>query len=525
MAFLSLPSRWTRQPTYPVRIVQRYLDRLRGFVTPRDFYTMGDGSATYGADSIRGYAEGMQGWAFDGSTATGQISYSGSDLGSASSAATFVCYVVANGASGSGAHVLGGAVATSSDDRRRVYLHDSTAKVYANTYGSSSQSATSSGTWTAGKVYSIAGVFGGSTSRKVALDGVISSNASNHGASDTADKLTFGCHSGTTDTYVLNGVMFYGGWWARAFTDDEIIEFSRFPWMWAEPWMRPVYFLGPAAGAGSQTLLPSLVTDGDTFYAATVSRGAVTLTPSLVTDSDTFYAPTVSRGAVTLAPSLVTDADTFYAPVVSNGGVTLAPPLVTDGDTFYSATVARGAVTLTPALVTDADTFYAATVSQDGATQTLSPSLVTDADTFHAPTVTRGAVNLAPPLVTDADTFHAATITNGVVLRPGLLTDGDTFHAPTVTVGAVGLAPPLVVNSQSFYVPTVSTDGSPQTLTASRLVNDPTFYAHEVVRQILAGDATDSRHRARVGSPVAATSARIGNAVAGPKRRVGTPRL
>lgn len=524
MAFLSLPSRWTRQPTYPVRIVPRYLDRLRGFVTPSDFYTNGTGTVTYGADAIRGYAEGMQGWAFDGSTTTQQISYGGSDLGSASSAATFVGYVVAGGASGSGAHVLAGAVATGSDDRRRVYLHDSTSKVYANSFGSSSQSATSSGTWSVGKVHSVVGVFAGATSRKVALDGDIVSNGSNHGASDTADKLTFGCHSGTTDTYVLNGTLFYGGWWARAFSDDEIIEFARYPWLWAEPWMRPVYFIGSGAGAGSQTLLPSLVTDADTFHAATVTRGAVALSPGLVTDADTFHAPTVSRGTVTLSPSLVTDSDAFHAPTVTNG-LMLQPSLVTDADTFHAPTVTRGAVTLSPSLVTDADTFHAATVSQDGATQTLSPSLVTDSDTFHAPSVTRGAVALSPGLVTDADTFHAATVTNGVALRPSLVTDADTFHAQTVTRGAVGLQPSLVVNSQSFYVPTVSSDGSPQNLVASRLINDATIYAHEVVRQIFAGDATDSRHRARIGNAVAASEARIGNAVVGPRRRVGKPRL
>lgn len=524
MTFLSLPSRWTRQPTYPARIVSRYLVGLRGFVTPRDFYTSGDGSVTYGADAIRGYAKGMQGWAFDGSTTTQQISYSGSDLGSASSAATFVGYLVAAGASGSGAHVLGGAVATGSDDRRRVYLHDSTSKVYANSFGSSSQTATSSGTWVAGQVHSVAGVFAGATSRKIALDGDIASNSSNHGASDTANKLTFGCHSGTTDTYVLNGTLFYGGWWARAFSDDEIKEFARYPWLWAEPWMRPVYFLGSSAGAGSQTLLPSLVTDADTFHAAAVTRGAVTLSPSLVTDADTFHAATVTRGAVTLSPSLVTDADTFHAATVTNG-LTLQPSLVTDADTFYAPTVTRGTVTLAPSLVTDSDTFHAATVSQDGATQTLTPSLVADSDTFHAPTITRGTVTLTPSLVTDSDVFHSATVTNGVALQPGLVADADTFYAPTVARGAVTLSPALVVNSQSFYVPTVSSDGSPQTLTASRLINDATIYAHEVVRQIFAGEATDSRHRARVGSPVASTAARVGAPVVGPKRRVGTPRL
>ena len=211
----------------------------------------------------------------------------------------------------------------------------------------------------------------------------------------------------------------------------------------------------------------------------------------------------------------------FVGVAAGAGAQTLLPSLVTDSDTFHSPTVSVGAVTLQPSLVTDGDTFYAATVTVDGGPQTLLPALFEDGDTFHSATVTTGAVTLQPSLVTDADTFHSPTVTSGLLLQPSLVTDDDTFHSPTVTVGAVDLTPALFVNSQSFYVATVSSDGSPQTLAPARYDNDATFYAHEVVRQILAGEATDSRHRARIGSAIAGASSRVGTPIAGPKRRIG----
>ncbi|OQB42199.1 MAG: hypothetical protein BWY09_00468 [Candidatus Hydrogenedentes bacterium ADurb.Bin179] len=140
------------------------------------------------------------------------------------------------------------------------------------------------------------------------------------------------------------------------------------------------------AASGAQTLTPSLVTNTQTFHAATVIRGAVTLTPSLVTNSQTFHAATVSTGSVTLEPSLVTNGQTFYAPVVSNGGVTLAPSLVTNSQTFPSPTISVGAVTLTLDVVVNGQTFYAPTVAQPSG-QTLEPTLVTNGQMFYGPTV------------------------------------------------------------------------------------------------------------------------------------------
>lgn len=195
----------------------------------------------------------------------------------------------------------------------------------------------------------------------------------------------------------------------------------------------------PASG-GTQTLTPSLFTDGDTFFAPTISRGAVALTPSLYTDPDTFFAPTVTRGAVTLTPSLFTDADSFFAPTVTQGPITLSPALYIDPDTFFSATVTTGPVGLAPSLFIDPDTFFAPSVV---VTYSLAPGLFTDADMFFAPTVSRGAVTLTPGLFTDADAFFSPTVSGSgpstVTLLPDLYTDPDTFFAPIVTV-ATGTA-------------------------------------------------------------------------------------
>jgi len=77
------------------------------------------------------------------------------------------------------------------------------------------------------------------------------------------------------------------------------------------------------------TLIPPLLTNGQTFFAPTVTQPAAAqnLTPSLLTNSQTFFAPTVGRGAVSLAPPLLTNASTIYPPRVRN----VVPPTPGDG--------------------------------------------------------------------------------------------------------------------------------------------------------------------------------------------------
>lgn len=162
-------------------------------------------------------------------------------------------------------------------------------------------------------------------------------------------------------------------------------------------------------GSAAQALTPSLVTNTQTFHAATVSPGAVSLAPSLVTNSQTFYSPTVnlSSGTQGLAASLVTNSQTFYGPTVSSS-YTLLPSLVTNTQTFYGETVSAQYV-IRPSVVTNTQTFYAPVVSVG--TVTLSPSLVTNEQTFHSPTVLQQSnQELLPSLLTNEQTFFAAVI-------------------------------------------------------------------------------------------------------------------
>lgn len=226
-------------------------------------------------------------------------------------------------------------------------------------------------------------------------------------------------------------------------------------------------------------LTAALFTDSDTFYAATVSQSGApqTLTPSLFVDDDTFYAATVSAGTVILAPSLFTDADSFYAATVS-ATYDLAPALFTDSDTFHSPTISLGAATLSASLFTDSDTFYTHTVSLGGAGQDLTPALFNDSDIFYAPTVTTGAVTLQPSLFIDADTFYSATIANGsVILEPPVVDDADIFYAPDVSTSNA-LVVDLFTDSDTFYSPAVSVGAV--TLTASLFIDSDSFYSHTV---------------------------------------------
>lgn len=107
----------------------------------------------------------------------------------------------------------------------------------------------------------------------------------------------------------------------------------------------------------TKVLSPSLVTNSQTFYAATVVRGAVTLRPSLVSNTQTFYAGTIVRGRVLLSPSLHSGTQIFYGSVVTPGVVRLSPSLFTNSSILYSS-ILSGRITLYPSLVADDDPFF-----------------------------------------------------------------------------------------------------------------------------------------------------------------------
>lgn len=54
--------------------------------------------------------------------------------------------------------------------------------------------------------------------------------------------------------------------------------------------------LTKTTGAGSQTLVPSLFTNTNTFFTPTITTGPVTLLPGLFTNANIFYTPTITGG-------------------------------------------------------------------------------------------------------------------------------------------------------------------------------------------------------------------------------------
>lgn len=257
----------------------------------------------------------------------------------------------------------------------------------------------------------------------------------------------------------------------------------------------------PFAGtvSGAQNLTPSLFTNSNAFYAATVAAGAVDLAPALFSNSNTFYAPTVSPGAVDLTPALFTNSNTFYATTAS-ATYALTPGLFSNSNTFYAATVAAGAIDLTPALFSNTNSFYSATVSLDGASQDIAPALFTNSNAFYAATVSPGAVDISPALFSNSNTFYAPTVSASYTLAPVLFTNSNsffsptvqatyaliasifgntnTFYSPTVSAGAVDLAPSPLSNINTFYAPVVALDG--QIIVVPLYTNTNAFYAAAV---------------------------------------------
>lgn len=168
----------------------------------------------------------------------------------------------------------------------------------------------------------------------------------------------------------------------------------------------PLASLPQASSAGSQTLLPSLFTNTNTFHAPQVN---LRLLPSLYTDADAYFAP---KANLRLLPSLYADADTFYTPKLS---LRLFPSALADSDTFYSPQVN---LRLIPSIYSDGDTFYSPQVNLR-----VAPAMFTDADAFYAPQVN---LRLYVSLFADPDTFHGTQVNQR--LYPGHFEDPDGFY-------------------------------------------------------------------------------------------------
>jgi hypothetical protein len=202
------------------------------------------------------------------------------------------------------------------------------------------------------------------------------------------------------------------------------------------------------ATASTSTLLPALYTDADAFPVPVL---ASVLQPQAVADNEQIYIPSASAIA-SILPGLVGSDDVFLAPTLVSTASVL-PGIVTDADIFLVPTVTP-LVVLQPGLFTDADQFYAPTET----TVLVGSATYVDPDGFYAPAVTAGAVALAPTLYVDGDTIPAPV--TSAVLLPTLYVDGDVFPAPTILLYSQFLNPSVVASDDAFYSPGIAAGGS-----------------------------------------------------------------
>jgi len=292
-----------------------------------------------------------------------------------------------------------------------------------------------------------------------------------------------------------------------------------------------------AGGPATQTLTQTArFGNGNTFFAATVTRGEVALTQTARFDEvNEFFAATITQTgadqaltqdarfnevndfyAATLtqtipAQTLTQDSrfnevNEFYAATVTTGAVNLTQDSrFNEVNEFYAASVTTGAVALEQTVrFNELNEFYPATVTI-GATTLTQDSRFTNLNTFYPATATTGPFNLAQGTRFDnATTFYAATVITGPValtqtarfnevidFYPATISIGATnltqtarfdevidFYPASISLGAFG----LVQNTRfdlttAFYSATLAQGPGPaQNLTAARFNNTTTFF-------------------------------------------------
>lgn len=236
----------------------------------------------------------------------------------------------------------------------------------------------------------------------------------------------------------------------------------------------------------TQTLTATLYENTNSFYTASAGIGAVTLTSDLYSNANTFYQPTVNRGAVTLSASLYSNINEFYTASASVGSLTLTATRLDNSNTFYTHAASVGSVALIPSLYSNSQTFYAPSASVGSVT--LTADLYTNTNTFYP--ANAGGVSpsqdLTATLYSNTNTFYASTVQAGTVTaQASLFTNTSAFYAPSITVGGVTLSLEILVNSNEFYAATVQSS-SPQELQASLYSNSQVFYAASVMH-VLSG--------------------------------------
>jgi len=214
-----------------------------------------------------------------------------------------------------------------------------------------------------------------------------------------------------------------------------------------------------AAPSGTQTLIPSLFTNTNTFYLTTITQTGPpqSLLPSLYSNVNTFYAATVTASN-TVNPARYDNTNVFYAATVVASN-TLTPARYDNTNVFYNATVSTSN-TLAPNRYNNTNVFYTPTVTQASGTQTLVPALYTNPNTFYAATVSTSNT-IAPARYDNINVFYAPTVAASNTLAPARYDNTNVFYSPIVTIagGAQTLLPQLYINTNIFYSATVSQPG------------------------------------------------------------------
>lgn len=207
----------------------------------------------------------------------------------------------------------------------------------------------------------------------------------------------------------------------------------------SDPWGQTSYsyFYSPTVTTAN-TVAPALLTNSNTFYAATVLPGPVTVSPTLYTNTNTFYAAAITT-ANTLSAARYDNTNVFYAATVTPGAVTLSPSLFTNTNTFYAVT-ASSVYALTAARYDNTNTFYAVTATS---TYQLDPPLYTNTQTFYGPTVDYVAYRYSRP---DSDFSTGSWApSSGVDLYPMVdeetPSDADYITTDVASTCEMGLQP------------------------------------------------------------------------------------
>lgn len=324
---------------------------------------------------------------------------------------------------------------------------------------------------------------------KIRFAGKWSSSGTITGTPKTVTRVSPNGTLGFDAQPVTGDVFYYGGIIPRALTDAEIIGLENNPGLLFEEDDDFAFF--PDAVGGSQSLTPSLYTNGQSFYAPTVSLsgGTQTLTPALFTNSASFYAATLTASNI-LAPSLYSNAQSFYGPTLQASYV-VTPSLYANASSFFAATLATSNALL-PSLYVNGQSFYSPTVSIAGGPQQLTANRIDNTSVFYAPTLAPGAVSVAPSLYNNSQAFYALTVTTSKTLAPALFTNINTLYDPVVSLGSSPqvLSPLLFANTQNYFTQTVA-PGS-VSLFPVLLANSSTFYAPSVSNGSFSGSISDA---------------------------------